>query len=116
MLTVGLIALTRLVVASLKEDEYGLVQRDLGEIFETLFESIDTLQGFIDNPPIDWTDVDAVANRSKLQLREPTILLATLNDAVREIAKPFGKYLDDIKASYPVKRRLSKIARELDAA
>lgn len=50
-------SLSRLVVCSLKEDDFGSVQRDVPRIIRTLTETIQLIERFIGDLQPHWTDV-----------------------------------------------------------
>ncbi|KAF2166978.1 hypothetical protein M409DRAFT_66487 [Zasmidium cellare ATCC 36951] len=50
-------SLSRLAVCSLKEDDYGSVQRDVARIIRTLTETIQLIENFVGTVEPHWTDV-----------------------------------------------------------
>lgn len=98
-------ALSRLVVASLSEDEFGVVQKHVPAILQCFSSTIDALEKYIANPPIHWTDIEAKKGDRKV-LREPDILLKALKTGLRDIAVAFKPYVKDMALSGDVRTRV----------
>lgn len=77
--------------ASLEEDQYGLVQKNIVSILENFSATLTLLQNYTSNPPIHWTDVEARANGVP-KLKEPELLIQELRDAIHHIIDAFGSY------------------------
>ncbi|KAF3907282.1 hypothetical protein ABW20_dc0110052 [Dactylellina cionopaga] len=106
-------ALTSFICASLKEDIYGMVQKDLPEILEELTKISTVLEGYISDPPLHWTDIHAkqVLDEQSLSSREALFpeaieLQTTINDALRSIGDAFGPYFKQMDLSVDAKRRI----------
>ncbi|KAI5778206.1 nucleoporin protein Ndc1-Nup, partial [Geopyxis carbonaria] len=87
-------ALTYLVCASLTEDEYGVVHKDLSTILEHFNSSLHTLENFCNQPPLHWTDTDAKNAENSLHLEEPNHLIETLRSSKNKILQKFEPYKD----------------------
>ncbi|KAI0130321.1 nucleoporin protein Ndc1-Nup [Xylariales sp. AK1849] len=98
--------LSRLAVASLNEDNYGNVHRDVPTIIRTLTTLIKKLEIFKDNLAIHWTDVSGVRECSEVDE-----LLEGLKDALARLVTAFEKYSSDLRLSR-ADLRLAKEAAE----
>lgn len=85
-------ALTRLCVYSLREDEYGQVQKDIGRIVRVLTASIKAVDSFVNSLQPHWTDVwfDERRDRNVPEIME---LLDVLRVSLEEILLAFGEYV-----------------------
>lgn len=84
-------ALGLLACASLSEDEYGIVQKNIVRILESFCTTLDILQRYSGNPPIHWTDVES-RHSANPKLREPEQLIAELKHAIHNIDEAFRSY------------------------
>lgn len=85
-------ALSRLAVASLIEDNYGNVQRDVPAIIRTLTTLIKKLEIFQENFPAHWTDANGMRQSDDLEE-----VLDALKDAISRVVVAFEKYSSDLK-------------------
>lgn len=85
-------ALSKLAVASLAEDQYGNVQRDVPAIVRTLTVVIKKLEKFRENLPMHWTDLQK--NRECPEVDE---LLDSLKDGLNDLVAAFGQYAADLR-------------------
>lgn len=74
-------------------------------ILQSFSNTIGSLEKYIANPPIHWTDVESKGKKT-LTLREPETLLKTLKDGMRDIAIAFRPYVKDMELSGEVRRRV----------
>ena len=93
-----------MVVCAIPEDEFGVVQRQIGNIFEKFFDTIDSLDHYIQSPPIHWTDMDQERDDKKREeeLKDPKMLLKVLKVATREMCEAYRTYLPDLNLSVKV--------------
>ncbi|KAA8908122.1 nucleoporin protein Ndc1-Nup, partial [Sphaerosporella brunnea] len=89
-------ALGNMVIASLAEDEYGNVQRDVRAILESFCATLDTLKRYVANPPLHWTDTEAREAPHLVYLEEPTMLIQQLEKTLREITLAFEPFMDEL--------------------
>jgi nucleoporin NDC1 len=83
--------LALLTCASLKEDQYGLVQKQIVRILESFCTTLAILERYTADPPIHWTDVES-RNSPRPSLREPEKLIAELKTAIHNIDEAFRSY------------------------
>lgn len=78
---------------------------------ERFFDAIDTLQSYIESPPIHWTDTESEGSeeRVKEQLKEPRELLNVLRVATRDIVNAYRQYLEDLNLSVKVGKRVRQV-------
>ncbi|KAK4496414.1 hypothetical protein PRZ48_012394 [Zasmidium cellare] len=63
-------SLSRLTVCSLKEDDYGSVQRDVAKIIRTLTEIIQLVEKFVSELQPHWTDVSYFEKEKSAQVKQ----------------------------------------------
>ncbi|KAF3905864.1 hypothetical protein AA313_de0208199 [Arthrobotrys entomopaga] len=112
-------AMTGFVCASLKEDTYGMVQKDLAGILEELTKASSALEGYIANPPLHWTDIHAKkvlesgsASAKEVLFPEAVLLLAAVDDGLQKIGEAFNPYLDAMGLSADVRRKIRRVCEE----
>ncbi|KAK6070101.1 nucleoporin protein Ndc1-Nup [Seiridium cupressi] len=85
-------ALSRLAVASLAEDNYGNVQRDVPTIIRTLTTVIKKIEMFQENFPLHWTDTDGVRQSDDVEE-----VLDALREALARVITAFERYSSDLR-------------------
>ena len=96
-------SLDRLLVASLQEDNYGMVQSDVPGVVGLFTETIKTLEAFI-NGGLDahWTDINfppssnPEAQAVARQVPNVDLVLGTLKRSLADLLSVFNPYLRDI--------------------
>jgi nucleoporin NDC1 len=63
-------ALSNLTSASLKEDEYGLVQRDIPAVIDCMLGCLQEVESLMYNPPASYSALTASSD-SRITIREP---------------------------------------------
>ncbi|PNS19549.1 Nuclear envelope protein ndc1 [Sphaceloma murrayae] len=99
-------ALCRLTVCSLKEDNFGQVQKDIGKIMRVLMAAIRDVQGLLATYPPHWTDVEFDGKRRAPEVEE---LVVAMKMGLEEIVMSFGEYADALGVS----RQELRAAKEL---
>lgn len=102
MLTVtGVMALSRLVHMSKLEDPYGTVQKDIAEIMNKLAEASTVLTGFIENPPVHWSNKKELKQDTKKEhdLENVRQVLEAVEDGFELIASNFYQHLNNFNLS-----------------
>ncbi len=87
-------ALTRFAVCSLKEDNYGNVQRDVKLIIRTFTTTVTKLEGFKKSIGIHWTDIER-----KQESPETDTILVALKSRLEKLIEAFGDYSEDLRLS-----------------
>lgn len=82
--------LSRLAIASLKEDNFGKVHSDIPLLIRTYASTISTLEAFVASTAVHWTDVEFRDRK----VEEVDILLACLKEGLRALVESFGSYAD----------------------
>ncbi|MCJ1468383.1 hypothetical protein MMC07_007011 [Pseudocyphellaria aurata] len=88
-------ALSSLAVASLKEDMYGTVSKDVVVLIRTYANTITTLEAFVSGVAVHWTDVEFHDRK----VDEVDLILASLRGGLREIIRGFGPYAEELEIS-----------------
>ncbi|KAJ5099077.1 nuclear envelope protein [Penicillium argentinense] len=115
-------ALTRLLVASLAEDQYGRVQADVAPVIRLFTETIMAVEEFVHGGGLHahWTDVSFPPSsnpEAQVKAREiPNVdlVLDTLKSGLRDLLEAFKPYLRDIGVEGK-DLRLAKEAAGVDA-
>lgn len=89
-------ALTSLICASLTEDDYGVVQKNVAAVLDAFYSTLSALQRFVTEPPLHWTDVDAKTADGELKLKEPEMLMEELRSGIHQIMEAFEPYRDSV--------------------
>jgi nucleoporin NDC1 len=91
-------SLTALVLASLKEDDYGQAAKDVPTIIRTYTATIGEIQRFIGVLEPSWTDVAFTADRSR-QVPEVDELVTEMRDGLEQMLLAFGEYTGSLGMS-----------------
>ncbi|KAF2210511.1 hypothetical protein CERZMDRAFT_24832, partial [Cercospora zeae-maydis SCOH1-5] len=91
-------SLSRLAVLSLKEDDFGLAQRDIAAIIRTFTSAIISIEKSVKELGPHWTDVEFLDSRDR-NVREVDDLLDVLKMGLEEILLAFGEYADTLQLS-----------------
>ncbi|KAJ5745392.1 hypothetical protein N7520_010574 [Penicillium odoratum] len=97
-------SLTRLLIASLAEDQYGKVQADVPPAIRLLTNTIVSLEAFIHQGGLDahWTDINfppssqPEAQAEARRVPDVDLVLDTLKSSLGDLLKAFKPYLRDI--------------------
>lgn len=97
-------SLTRLLIASLAEDQYGKVQADVPSVVRLFTQTITTLEAFVHQGGLDahWTDVsfppssNPEAQAEARKVPEVELVLNTLKSGLSDLLTSFEPYLKDI--------------------
>ncbi|WEW55513.1 hypothetical protein PRK78_000944 [Emydomyces testavorans] len=98
-------ALTRLLVASLAEDQFGKVQNDVPAVVRLFTETILSLEAFVSEKGLNvhWTDIDFPANavdeetkRNARKVDEVELVLCALKSGLSELLAAFRLYLREV--------------------
>lgn len=84
-------SLTSLVIASLKEDDYGQAAKDVPAIIRTYTATIGDIQKFLAVLEPSWTDVEFNARKSR-QVREISEVVQELRNGLEQMLLAFGEY------------------------
>ncbi|ORX87332.1 hypothetical protein BCR32DRAFT_289443 [Anaeromyces robustus] len=99
--------LGNLVVASLTEDKYGIIQRDIQQILECLLQCLLDAETFIKNPPVALS-VDEIINYNKNMPAKLDIIISTLQSTIYQIVIKFYDSLDNFSFSNKYLQKLQK--------
>lgn len=88
-------ALSFLAIASLKEDVYGRVSKDVAVLIRTYANTITALEAFVRGVAVHWTDVEFHDKK----VDEVDLILASLKGALREMIREFGPYAGELGVS-----------------
>ncbi|KAK6339078.1 hypothetical protein TWF696_009866 [Orbilia brochopaga] len=104
------------VCASLKEDIYGMVQKDLPSLLEEFVKITAVLEGYMSKPPLHWTDIHAKTvlerhspSANEKLFPEAVALLTAVNLGLQKIGDAFDPYLDKLSLSIDVRRKLRSV-------
>jgi len=91
-------SLTSLVLASLKEDDYGQASKDVPAIIRAYTATIGEIQRFLAVLEPSWTDVEFDANKSR-QVREISDVVQELRNGLEQMLLAFGEYAGSLGLS-----------------
>ena len=96
---------------TLNEDDFGIVRRKVPHTLEKFFDTIDSLESYIQAPGIHWTDTESEGDEEKVKakLKEPKELLEVLNLAVKDMVTAYRPYLNDLDLSVKVGKRARQV-------
>ncbi|KAK8861823.1 nucleoporin protein Ndc1-Nup [Apiospora arundinis] len=103
--------LSQLSVASLSEDNYGNVHRDVPAIIRTLTTVIKKLEIFRDNLAMHWTDLEASRHCGPVEE-----LLEAFKDALDKVVTAFEQYSTDLRLSRTDLRLAKEAAKKAEPA
>ena len=87
--------LTALVLASLKEDDYGQAAKDVPAIIRTYTATIGEIQKFLTVLEPSWTDVEFDARKSR-QVQEISDVVQELRNGLEQMLLAFGEYANSL--------------------
>lgn len=87
-------ALTALALASLTEDNYGKVAKDVPLLIQAFVSVIQSVEGFVRDLPVHWTDVEF--SESDRRAEEVDLVVGTLKAGLKEMVDAFGKYAAEL--------------------
>lgn len=86
--------LSALAKASLNEDRYGNVAKDVPLLIRAFVSTTASIQGFVSSLPVHWTDVEF--SDSDREIEEINMIRAALKDGLRDIVDSFGQYATEL--------------------
>ena len=89
--------LTTLAVASLTEDIYGRVAKDVPLLIQVFVSVIQSVEGFVGSLPAHWTDVEF--SDSDRRAEEVDLVVGSMKAGLKEIVDAFGKYATELGLS-----------------
>ncbi|KAK6509997.1 hypothetical protein TWF481_004711 [Arthrobotrys musiformis] len=111
-------ALVGFALASLKEDTYGTIQKELASILEDFTKISAALEKYMAEPPVHWTDIHAkeilaknVTSEKEKLFPEAVALSVAVNDGLQKIGEAFEKYFDSLGLSVDARRKI-RLVRE----
>lgn len=98
--------LSTLTVASLEEDNYGKVAKDVALLIRVFGETISTIETFVASAPIHWTDTEFKSR----DVEEVDMVLAFLKSGLKEMLHGFSRYAKDLGISEQEIQQARKIS------
>ncbi|KAL9073239.1 MAG: hypothetical protein Q9161_003071 [Pseudevernia consocians] len=87
-------ALTALALASLTEDSYGKVAKDVKLLIQVFVSVIQSVEGFVRDLPVHWTDVEY--SDSDRRVEEVDLVVGSMKAGLKELVDAFGKYATEL--------------------
>ena len=106
-------ALAALAVASLEEDPFGRVSKDVSTLIRTYTETIETIEAFVSNLPPHWTDVEF--NDGSRKVDDVAAVVTCLKNGLGDMLKAFGKYAAELGLR-PDEMSIAKKAAHIEEA
>ena len=90
-------ALAKLAVASVNEDTYGRVSKDVPTILRTYTQTIQVIEAFTMNLPPHWTDVEVEEGKEgSREVQDVETLVEGLKEGLGEMVEAFGGYTKEL--------------------
>ncbi|CAG8579663.1 15485_t:CDS:10 [Acaulospora morrowiae] len=106
-------ALTTLTVKSLNEDEHGIVQNDISNVFGAIIDCLLSLERYVEEPPLDdWDIGDPFAMTPSKVLADPLIIINVLKDSLFELIEAFMPHMSYVRLNSNHYERIDKLIRE----
>lgn len=105
-------ALSALAQASVEEDQYGIVAKDVPLLIRAFVSTIFTVEGFVGGLQPHWTDVEF--SESDRKVEEVVLVAAALKSGLRDIVASFGSYASELDMA-PGEMRTAKAVAGLDS-
>ncbi|KAA6410386.1 MAG: nuclear envelope [Lasallia pustulata] len=107
-------ALTHLAVASLKEDTFGKVQKDIPDLIRTLVNTTTRLESFVNGFAVHWTDVDFPDTDGRgRRVEEVEMVLDSLKSGLRMLVSAFEDYAVELGLG-PAEMRIARVVAGSD--
>lgn len=87
--------LSRLAAASLKEDDFGKVSKDIPLLIQTFGSTIVKLEAFVATMTVHWTDIEFHGRT----VNEVDVVLACLREGLRTLIEGFEVYTHELGIS-----------------
>ncbi|KAL9099436.1 MAG: hypothetical protein Q9163_005061 [Psora crenata] len=85
---------TALARASIEEDPYGCVAKDIPNLIRTYCTTVETIEAFVRNLPPHWTDVDFKENDRIVE--ETATLVECMKSGIGDILQSFGQFASEL--------------------
>ena len=109
-------SLTALALASLNEDPYGRVSKDVPTIIRTYTSTVQTIEAFVRNLPPHWTDVGFCEETDRSAGGDVEQVVQCLRTGLRELLAAFGQYASELGLGEGEMRIASQVAAAAAAA
>ena len=86
--------LSVLALASLSEDPYGRVAKDVPLLIRAFVSVVQSTEGFVKNLPVHWTDVEF--SDSDREVEEVDLVITSMKAGLRQMVDAFGKYAAEL--------------------
>ena len=83
-----------LALASLKEDNYGKVAKDIPLLIRAYVSTTSSIEGFVNSLPAHWTDVEFSEQDRKAE--EVELIVGALKTGLRDMLGAFGQYATEL--------------------
>lgn len=87
-------ALSALAFASLTEDPYGKVAKDVALLIRAFVSVIQSVEGFVRDLPVDWTDVEF--SESDRRIQDVDLIVASMKAGLKQMVDAFGTYATEL--------------------
>lgn len=106
--------LSALTVASLEEDKFGKVSKDVALLIQTYGATISVIEAFVASVPVHWTDTEFKSR----EVVEVDTVLAFLKSGLKEMLCSFSEYAKDLGISEQEihqARKISGMQKEMES-
>ena len=86
--------LSALAKASITEDRYGNVAKDVPLLIRAYVSTIASIEGFVKSLPVHWTDVEFEEKDRKVE--EVEMIIQALKEGLKDVVEAFGMYASEL--------------------
>ena len=111
LILTALDSLTSLAVASLKEDQYGTVHKDVPLLIRTFVSTLTDIETLTQGFQVHWTDVEYSENGGEgRRVAEIDLLVNRLKSSLKELIDAFGDFAVEMGLTWAEMRRARQAA------
>ena len=104
-------SVSSLTTASLKEDQFGTVSKDIPKVIRTFVSTSNAVQAFVQGLPPHWTDVDFQdSDGGGRSIKEVELVSEHLKAGLKQVTEAFGDYAVDLGLGFGEMREAKRIA------
>ena len=104
-------SISSLSAASLTEDQYGTVSKDIPTVIRTFAATLGSIEAFLQGLPVHWTDLDfEERDGSGRKVEEVELMKAHLKAGLKQVIDVFGGYAQELGLGRGELREAKRIA------
>ena len=104
-------SISSLSAASLNEDQFGTVSKDIPTVIRTFVATLSRIEAFVQGLPVHWTDLDfEERDGSGRKVEEVELVTAHLRAGLKQLIDVFGIYASELGLGKDELREAKRIA------